>query len=323
MGDLKKMQEKKNQEYEKKQKAVPLLREEIQKLKNKIENATSSHERAKQQLEEVLPEYGKIKERLYDINRAHQQAKKEREDLEGQCQNLTGELKDKIKQMEVAVHEVKYKKQMEIVNISDNLKREYDDRIQKTLADLRQFYETQMKNNREEFTKKYESKVGGLQSLLSKERAKNSINSGEYDEAQRRIHALVAKVQKLESDNFELNKNVELVGNRIEEENKRFKVELDTKDAKIQQTLKDINKQMEDYQELLQVKTALDMEIAVYKQLLETEESRLGITPEGGLNDSFDLGSDDEESRNKIHYKLSVSTENVVENRRTLAQTMI
>lgn len=224
--DLKKQQERKNQEYEKKQKAVPLLRDEIQKLKNRIENANRSHERAKQQLEEVLPEYGKIKERLYDITRAHQEAKKERESLEDQCSHMKGELKDKVKQMEVSVHEVKYKKQMEIVNISDNLKREYDDRIQKTLADLRQFYETQMKNNREEFTKKYESKVGGLQSLLSKERAKNSINSGEYDEAQRRIHALVAKVQKLESDNFELNKNVELVGNKIEEENKRFKVEV-------------------------------------------------------------------------------------------------
>ena len=36
----------------------------------------------------------------------------------------------------------------------------------------------------------------------------------------------------------------------------------------------------------MQVKTALDMEIAVYKQLLETEEDRLGITPEQGLSKS-------------------------------------
>ena len=36
---------------------------------------------------------------------------------------------------------------------------------------------------------------------------------------------------------------------------------------------------------LMQVKTALDMEIAVYRQLLETEEDRLGIMPEQGLGE--------------------------------------
>ena len=50
--DLKKMQERKTQEFEKKQRAVPLLREEIQKLKTRIENCVSGTEKSKQQLAE-------------------------------------------------------------------------------------------------------------------------------------------------------------------------------------------------------------------------------------------------------------------------------
>jgi hypothetical protein len=49
------------------------------------------------------------------------------------------------------------------------------------------------------------------------------------------------------------------------------------RDEKIQKLLEDISIQLEDYQTLQQTKTALDMEIAVYKRLLESEEDRLGI----------------------------------------------
>ena len=214
------------QDYEKKQRAIPLLREEVQKLKNRIESCNNSHEKAKQQLKEVLPEYGKLKERLYEVTRQHQDAKQEREDLESQCKNLSSDLQKKIKEMEVAVHEVKYKKQVDVTAQIHKLETEYDSRMQQTLAELRDFYETQMKNNRAEFTRKYEDKVGSLQNLLSKERARNSSNSGEHEEAQRRIHALVQKVQKLESENFELNKNVEKIINNIEDQKKKQQKEV-------------------------------------------------------------------------------------------------
>merc|ERR1712029_653774 len=112
--------------------------------------------------------------------------------------------------------------------------------------------------------------------------------------------------------------------NNIEDQKSRHQKELRDRDSKIQKTLKDINDNMEEYQNLMQVKTALDMEIAVYKQLLETEEDRLGIKPEH--DDSFELGSDDDESegaRSKITYKLTMSTENITEQRKTMAQTHI
>ena len=49
------------------------------------------------------------------------------------------------------------------------------------------------------------------------------------------------------------------------------------KDGEIKRLIEDTSKQAEKYQNLQQTKTALDMEIAVYKRLLESEEDRLGI----------------------------------------------
>ena len=123
-----------------------MLREEVQKLKNRIENSVSGHEKARQQLAEVLPEYGRLKERLYEVTRQHGEAKRsviqgldqevmvnllcirEREELEKQSKNLATDLAEKIREMEIAFNEIKYKKTIEITEMSEKLEREYDSR---------------------------------------------------------------------------------------------------------------------------------------------------------------------------------------------------
>ena len=54
-------------------------------------------------------------------------------------------------------------------------------------------------------------------------------------------------------------------------------IQILNRDENIQKLLEDISIQLEDYQALQLTKTALDMEIAVYKRLLESEEDTLGI----------------------------------------------
>ena len=49
------------------------------------------------------------------------------------------------------------------------------------------------------------------------------------------------------------------------------------KDEEINKLEEDLSKQQSDFDSLKEIKTALDMEISVYRKLMESEEERLGI----------------------------------------------
>merc|ERR1739838_869461 len=108
-----------------------------------------------------------------------------------------GELKFKIQLLEQQLDEVKTRKEIEITEMDGKLQEEYEDRLQKALNELREVYDKQMTQNREDFGKLYESRVHELQTALSNERGKASSSTQALGETKARIEALVTRVSEL------------------------------------------------------------------------------------------------------------------------------
>jgi len=288
--DLKNQVNKRNSDAKNQNDSVYRLKEDVARLRNKLQTAEKDKNRVADKLSDILPEVTKVQEKISETEFQLGDVRKVNRDLEAQTSRLNIELKDKMSLMDTKLNQVKIKKQVEIVELSGKLEREYEDRIQRALAGLREMYETQMKEGRDEFSKKYEQRVEDLQSMLSKERYKNNSTGQGLEEINQRIGALLSRIQQLERERKDLGNKIGNMEDNLRDTDSIHRKQMIAKDDEIKKLLDEINKQMEEYQNLVNTKTALDMEIAVYRKLVESEEDRLGIDIEGSQSLSSSRG---------------------------------
>ncbi|XP_078391925.1 keratin, type II cytoskeletal 8-like [Cetorhinus maximus] len=194
-------------------------------------------------------------------------------DLEAKLESLTDEINFLKDIFEEEINELHTQMKNTAITLEVDTSRKLD--LSSILNDVRAQYEGMVVKIRQDTVSSWEGKFNDMKKNSGRHADDLRIMKTEISEMQRQAGRLNAEIQALNKQKEQLEAAIA----EAEERGELSLMEAKKRIAELQEVIDKANKEMirqvREYQDLMNTKLALDIEIATYKKLLEGEESRL------------------------------------------------
>ncbi|KAJ7994751.1 hypothetical protein DPEC_G00252730 [Dallia pectoralis] len=202
-----------------------------------------------------------------------------RVDLENQVQTLKEQLEFQESISKQEVRELRSRHESRLVEVDSGRQREFENKLAEAMQQLRQEHEGQIMQYKDDLEKNYNAKLENAHQAALKSSDHASSTREELSGTKIRIETLSSQLNHFQKQCGALESRVRELERTLDGEREAWQQRLSHKDQEMSAMRAHLQSQLEDYEQLLDVKLALDMEINAYRKMLEGEEQRLHLSP--------------------------------------------